>query len=184
LILEGMRAEAKKERAIVVEAEINRVFARLNKLIDACDAWLTDPDDPSIYTLDARATELLVIYEDGNDLNDRGEPRRKRDNLSKLLTLLNKEAKVDALTITTKSADPRDLIVKTAGQIKEQLELFARLQGLFQRDRANESDRVHDREMAAIVKAEVEKLIKSGCTKEEALGIITEVEPDALKWVV
>src|SRR5262245_57710739 len=147
--LDAARAEQKRERAIVVEDEVNRVFNRLNKLLDACDEWLTDPSDHAKYSLDARAHELLVIYDDLADLTEKGQPKRKRDQLSNLLARLEKKGRVEAASVTLKRADPRDLIVRTAGEIKGQLELFARLQGLFQRDRANESDMAHEKEMIA-----------------------------------
>jgi hypothetical protein len=183
-MLQELRAADRRERAVVVETELNRASRHLNKLLDACDDWLTDPDDPSRYTLEARANELTVVYDDWNDVNDKGQPRRKRESLSNLLKTLWKGSKVSALTITSKSADPRDLIVKTAGEIKGQLELFARLQGLFQRDRANESDRIHDREVAAAVKAEVAKMVEEGYSPEDAKAMIIEAEPEAAKWLV
>jgi hypothetical protein len=36
---------------------------RLTKLLDACDAWLTDPDDPTRYDLNPRSHEVWVHYE-------------------------------------------------------------------------------------------------------------------------
>lgn len=182
--LEAARSEKKRERSIVVEDEVNRVFNRLNKLLDACDEWLTDPDDQAKYSLDARAHELIVIYYDLADTTEKGRPKRKRDQLSTLLARLEKKGLVEALSVTLKRADPRDLIVRTAGEIKGQLELFARLQGLFQRDRANESDRAHEKEMIAAVKAEVKRLMNAGWSEEEAKSIVVEAEPEAIKWVV
>ncbi len=182
IFLEAARAERKRERAIVVEAEVSRVFNRLNKLFDACDLWLTNPDDPALYSLDARAEELTVIYEDGNDLTPKGNPKRKRDKLSLLLRRLD-GAGVETLSVTSKHADPRELIVKTAGEIQAKLELFARLQGLFQRDRANESDREHERALMARITAELQRLINAGWSEEDAKSIVLEAVPEAAKWL-
>jgi hypothetical protein len=182
LILEELRANENRRRAISVEDETNRLFNRLNKLFDACDVWLTDPDNPALYSLDARADELTVIYEDANDLTPKGNPKRKRDRLSVLLRRLD-DAKIEAVSVTSKHADPRELIVKTAGEIQAKLELFARLQGLFQRDRVNESDREHEREMMARITAELQRLINAGWSEADAKAIVVEAVPDASKWV-
>src|SRR5262245_52872527 len=183
LILEELRASENRKRAINVEDETNRLFTRLNKMLDACDVWLTDPDNPELYTLDARAEELTVIYEDSNDLTPKGNPKRKRDKLSVLLRRLEDDARVETLSVFSKHADPRDLIIKTAGEIQAKLELFARLQGLFQRDRANESDREHERAMMTTVNAEIQRLINAGWSEADAKAIVIEAEPDAAKWV-
>lgn len=175
--LEAARSSKKQASGIVVEDEINRVFRRLGKVLDACDEWLTDPDDAAKYSLDARDSELMVIYDDLTDLTDRGKPKRKRGHLSELLRRLEEFARVEPVAVSIKRADPRDLIVKTAGEIKGQLELFARLKGLFQRERANESDREHDREMLETIKAEVQRLIAEGWSEADARAIVMEAEP-------
>ncbi len=177
VFLEAARSSKKQASGIVVEDEINRVFRRLGKVLDACDEWLTDPEDAAKYSLDARDSELMVIYDDLTDLTDRGKPKRKRGHLSELLRRLEEFARVEPVSVSIKRADPRDLIVKTAGEIKGQLELFARLKGLFQRERANESDREHDREMLETIKAEVQRLIAEGWSEADARAIVMEAEP-------
>jgi hypothetical protein len=135
-----LREERQQRRALAIEDEIDRVFRRLNKLLDACDRWLTDPDDPELYTLDVRDNELDVIYLDYGDLTGEGNPKRKRAHLSALLAMIREEGKAEAVKVYSKHADPRDLIIKAAAEIKGQLELIGRLRGLFQRDRENEAD--------------------------------------------
>lgn len=183
LMLQELRAAQKKARAIIVEDEVTRVFTRLYKLLDACDEWLTDPDDSEKYSLGARASELTVIYDDLADVTSKGHPKRKSDQLSRLLARLEKNGKIEAFAVTSKHADPRDLIVRTAAEIKAHLELFGRLQGLFQRDRANESDREHEREMIAAVNAEIQRLLSAGWSETEARGIVLEAEPRAAQWL-
>lgn len=180
--LEAARQAQAAQAGLNVEREIARIFAQINKVLDACDEWLTDPDDPEKYTLDARSSELHVIYDDYGDVTEKGQPKRKRSLLSDLL------AKVEGLNIevglvATKKADPRDLIVKTAGEIRGQLELYARLNGLFQKDRQNEADRQHDREVAARVRAEVAKLREEGWDEATARAIILEAEPEASRYL-
>ena len=43
-------------------AELETTLRRVNKLFEACDEWLTDPEDPERYDLGPRAEELLVHY--------------------------------------------------------------------------------------------------------------------------
>lgn len=137
--LEAARQQEKAKSGLVVEDEVQKVFRRLNKLIDACDEWLTDPDDPEKYTLEPRDNELQVIYLDPTDRDQDGNPKRKRDSLRGLLERIEGE-QFEALKIESKHADPRELVVKTAAQIGGQLELYARLLGLFQKPRDNDKD--------------------------------------------
>lgn len=181
--LDAARRERDTDKGINVEREARRLLNRMNKLLDACDEWLTDPEDPAKYALDARDSELLVIYDDLGDLTAQGKPKRKRAHLSDLLRRLEQFANVEPVSATIKRADPRSLIVQTAGEIKGQIELFARLQGLFQRDRANDADRAHDLEMIETVKAEVARLVESGWSEADARAIVMEAEPQAAQWL-
>lgn len=140
IALNSLREERQQKRALAIEDEIDRVFRRLNKLLDACDRWLTDPDDPELYTLDVRDNELDVVYLDYGDLTGEGNPKRKRAQLSALLAMVREEANAEVVKTYSKHADPRDLIIKAAAEIKGHLELIGRLRGLFQRDRENDQD--------------------------------------------
>jgi hypothetical protein len=137
--LEAARSKDKADSGLLVEAEVQKVFGKLSKLIDACDEWLTDPTDPQKYCLDPRDHELQVIYLDEKDTDNNGNPKRKRENLRSLIARLE-ENQVQVLTIESKHADPRDLCVKAAGQIANQLALYGKLLGLFQRPKENDAD--------------------------------------------
>lgn len=137
--LEAARQQEKTNSGLVVEDEVQKVFRRLNKLIDACDEWLTDPIDPEKYTLEPRDNELQIIYFDPNDIDQNGNPKRKRDSLRRLLEKIEGE-RYEVLKIESKHADPRELVVKTAAQIGGQLELYGKLLGLFQKPRDNDKD--------------------------------------------
>ncbi len=121
-------------RAIDVMAELRRCFDRINKLFDACDAWLTDPDDPASYTLEPRADEISVVYlEQGED----GKPVTRKAKLATMLGRL-KESGFSVVRWESKHADPRDLILKTADRLQGNLELVAKLLGeLDERPRIN-----------------------------------------------
>ncbi len=111
-------------RARDVLAELERAFVRVNKLFDACEAWLTDPADPERYSLDPRAEEVSVIYV---EKVGRTVLRRK----AALSALLERVASSGTVVerIESRHADPRDLLLKTAAQLKSQLELLAKLLG-------------------------------------------------------
>lgn len=114
--------------AIDVMAELQACFRRVRKLLDACDLWLSDPADPTRYTLEPRADEVDIIYTvPGTD----GKPTRKRDRLSTLL------AKVNGVTVVrweTKHEDPRNLLLRTAAGLQGHLELLGELMGELKRN--------------------------------------------------
>lgn len=107
--------------ALDVMAELKRCFERVNLLFDSCDRWLRDPEEPSQYTLEPRANEVKVIY---TEPGPNGKPVQKKTRLSTLLSRL--EGKT-VLYAEIRHADPRDLILKTAAQLKSQQELLTKL---------------------------------------------------------
>jgi hypothetical protein len=130
---EGIAALARAEeqrrttRAADLVAELQRVFERANLLFDACDRWLRDPDDPQRYEIGPRAEDLSVVY---TEPGPRGAPVRKKARLSYLLAQVQgaeEERRIEL--VETKHADPRELILKAANTLREQLELLARLLG-------------------------------------------------------
>lgn len=181
--LDALRKAQKVESALVVEDEVKHVFNRLNKLIDACDEWLTDPKDTSKYTLEPRDLEIQVVYFDYNDADNNGNPRRKRDSLGSLVKRAE-AANIEVVSCFSKHADPRELVVKTAGQIASHLQLYAKLRGLFQKPRDNDDQREHDAKIAKLVRAEVDRLIKQeGWDEKEARAIVLEANPEAGRWI-
>jgi hypothetical protein len=124
------RAAGESAHALDVMAELHRCFARMNMLFDACHDWLLDPDDPSRYTLAPRADEVMVLYL-GTSVT--GKPARKKAPLSRLLARLD-DAGVVIDRGETRVADPRELAVKVAAQLKGQTELLAKLLGDLQQE--------------------------------------------------
>lgn len=104
--------------------QVDEITARCRKLFDACDEWLTDPDDPQKYSLDPRASEISVIYHPPGE-----EKQRKSAMLSELIDQLKTNLYVDPVAVRFKTADPRELILKTAESMKGLLELTAKITG-------------------------------------------------------
>jgi hypothetical protein len=126
-----VQAKAAQETsdAVDVMAELQRCFARVNLLFDACDRWLRDADDPTRYDVGPRATELDVTY-DEIVLDRNGTPRtvRRKRKLAELLETVETETRTITL-VETKYADPRELVLKVAAKLQGQLELLSKLVG-------------------------------------------------------
>lgn len=106
-----------------VRVQLDKHVERINLLSDACDRWLRDPDEPSRYTLDPRADDLMVLYEDLNDRTRGGDPKRKRATLAELLErVANLDIAVQV--VERRHADPRELVLKTAESAKSQMSLL------------------------------------------------------------
>ena len=127
-LLAALEAQEAAEAADVL-AELRRCMERVQLLFDACDAWLRDPEDPECYTLVPRAHDVQVVY---LAPVDGGKPVRKKAPLSALLMRLQ-EGGVRVEHWETKHADPRELVLKTAGQLQGHLELLAELEGKLSR---------------------------------------------------
>jgi len=110
--------------------ELERCFARVNMLFDACHAWLLDPEDPTRYFLGPRADDVKVVYW-GRDRN--GQAVQKKAPLSEVLARAE-DAGVRIERWETKYADPRELALKVAAQLKGQTELLAKLMGDLQQE--------------------------------------------------
>ncbi len=119
------REVEQETRALDTMTELRRCLERTNLLFDACDAWLRDADDPSRYDLGPRAEDLVVTYA---ELGPDGRPVRRKAPLSELLGPVEESGR-RVVMVETKRADPRELVLKTAGRLQGQLELVAKLLG-------------------------------------------------------
>jgi hypothetical protein len=124
------QAAREQESALDVMAELERCFKRVNLLFDACDRWLRDPADPSRYNIGPRAEELMVTYTEAA-VSEGSKPRQRKASLAELLERIEQEGRPGrAVTmVETKHADPRELVLKTAGRLQPQIELLAKLLG-------------------------------------------------------
>ncbi len=99
---------------------------RVNLLMDACDAWLRDAEDPSRYHLGPRASEIEVLYEVELPAKDgaRARTEKRRRKLSELLALMKTLDEGDGSVVytevkETRYADPRDLVLKTSVEARQ-----------------------------------------------------------------
>jgi len=123
-----------EEGARKILARVERIAGRCEKMSDALDLWLTDPDNPERYTMDPRTDELKCICTlQGTD--SRGNPisRTATIPLDELMSQLEfaeyKGLSVIPEHLVWKNTDPRKLMLDTARALKELLELLAKITG-------------------------------------------------------
>jgi len=102
------------------------VHERILKLYDACDRFLQDPTDPTRYSIDPRASEVLVIYTEWSN----GRPRPAKATLQELLRKVAGITLGTVVSIQWAAKDPRDLVLRTAERLERQLEMVAKLLGM------------------------------------------------------
>lgn len=110
-------------RADDLLSQVKAIMARVQKLFDACDAWLTDPVDLARYDIGPRAEDIMVIYiEEGPD----GKQEKHKARLSSLLARVG-DGRRDFEVIEVKHADPRELVLKTANTLRAALEMMLKV---------------------------------------------------------
>lgn len=129
---EVAKRETKRDaESLDVMGELRNIFTKMNKMLDACDVWLSDPDDPSVYSLGPRAHEVWITYEvvigqgpSGNDI-----VKRKKATLQSLVDRVEEKGIGEVTLAEHKAADPRKLILETAALLKGSTEFLAKLIG-------------------------------------------------------
>ena len=104
-------------------SEVERLTRHVNKMLAACDEYLTDPDNPKKYDIGPRAEDIEVVYLEHIE----GKRVRKKKLLSELLELI--EGQGTPLHVRYKIADPRELLLKTVDRLHNLAELLARVTG-------------------------------------------------------
>jgi transposase len=125
---EAARARDGAEGAAVL-ARVEKVMERVQKLYDACDEYLKDPEDPGKYTLFPRAWELEVVYRETVPVGDKTRTVVRKALLQALLERVSGKLDIDPVTVNYRGTDPRKLLIEAARGMKEQLELLAKIQG-------------------------------------------------------
>lgn len=123
------RTETDKQDGQLVSDQLKAVMDRMRKLYDACDDYLKDPANPDRYELGPRAWEIDIVYRTVEPDTDKMITRK--ESLDTLLLKLDEHG-YQPWEVRMKHADPRKLIVETAGAITRQLELMAKIEGSIQ----------------------------------------------------
>jgi hypothetical protein len=126
-------AEAARERGRgdggALLGRVEKVMGRVQKLYDACDEYLQDPENPEKYTLFPRAWELDVVYREAVLSGDKTKIVVRKAALSALLEKVSESLGIEPVEVNYRHADPRKLVIEASKAIKEQLELLAKIQG-------------------------------------------------------
>lgn len=126
-----------KEGGAVIE-RIETSMARLQKMYDACDEYLSDPNNPEKYYLGPQSSDVDVVYETEEETSN-GYLRtvKHRANLQDLLDKAMGKTEGEVVEIHMKQEDPRRLILKTAEVTSRHLELLAKIEGLVKENITN-----------------------------------------------
>jgi hypothetical protein len=135
-----------KENRIKAAEDFHRLriktMQQTEKMLDACDEWMTDPDNAFEYTLAPRANDLEVVYEDPTKLDQKGKPVRRKKKLVALLEEVQKISGKKAVKIINRQMDNRKLFFETMKIMDKELDLLARLEGRYYKDRQEQEDLV------------------------------------------
>jgi hypothetical protein len=126
-ILQQALAEQTQADKIDCNLELAKCFARVNKLFDACDVALTDPNDSERYTLAPNADEIEVIYFD----HDGQKSVRRKESLSVLLARIENKGGLLIDTVQVKRIDASKRMLEAAHLLSAQIERIGKLFGLF-----------------------------------------------------
>lgn len=102
--------------------ELLEFLIGVKKLYAACTEWLTDANDPEKFDIGPRGEEIWVTYWDaseaGEDEDGVRKAVRKKATLQELLRRIDDKG-ILTIKSETKYADPRELILKTAGECRQ-----------------------------------------------------------------
>lgn len=125
--------DSRDKSAAILQQKLDDIQLYLDKLIDSCDEFLTDPSDPSKYFMGNRADELVVVYEKAEEVGD-GKVIRKRyrEDLQTLLDIALDPESCSVLQIRSTRTDIRKLILEALSISQKQVELIGRITGQMQ----------------------------------------------------
>jgi DNA-binding Lrp family transcriptional regulator len=109
-------------RSIDAMEELSHSLENVRKLMDACDEWLQDADDPGKYDVGPRTSDVYVTY---YELDIEGRRKKVKKALSELIDIVEKKFEFEATEY--KVADPRELILKTAQETRATVTTVAEL---------------------------------------------------------
>lgn len=148
---EGLKKAVVKHAELVAEttqldvlAGLGRLVVKAETMLEAADAWLRDPEDPSRYTLGPREHEVYVVWERTvENANGKLFVERKRERLAEILKRCAEKSPTaptleEVTVVETKFADPRKLLLDAVSTLKPVLELLGKAYGQIKADPAVE----------------------------------------------
>ena len=122
------REQRRKVRdADVIGDRMESLLGLGEKMARSLDAALQDPDDPEKYTMDLRATEVDVIFE---ELVENGEGKMRSVRRRGLLSEILRRVPGEVVFLQSKREDLRRLMIDTNKSLTALLEAIAKVQGI------------------------------------------------------
>jgi hypothetical protein len=112
--------DSKSRDALVGDTLLKQVRDQIElvqKLVIACDEWLTDPDDPEKYFLGPRGQEIDITYSEIDPDTGRILPSQRKATLQEMIQAVESKGYV-IRGITNKHSDPRELLLKAIGKLE------------------------------------------------------------------
>lgn len=121
--------EEKVEASLTIEQRIEDIASRMRKMLQACDEWLQDPDDPDHYNMSPRAEEVDIIYTT-EETDDKGKVVRKKTKarLSDILARME-DKEMSPCGVYFHTVDTRKIMIETSRELASELRILAELQG-------------------------------------------------------
>lgn len=121
--------EEKVEASLTIEQRIEDIASRMRKMLQACDEWLQDPDDPDHYNMSPRAEEVDIIYTT-EETDDKGKVFRKKTKarLSDILARME-DKEMSPCGVFFHTVDTRKIMIETSRELASELRILAELQG-------------------------------------------------------
>lgn len=119
---ESERYVSNKNDAI---SQLGLGLSRVNLLMDACDEWLRDPQRPERYDIGPRADDVEVIYTVTITTANGPQKQKRKKTLAELLGDVEDGCDDDGARFEQvekgeyKTADPRELILKTVQESRQ-----------------------------------------------------------------
>jgi len=124
-VASAARAGAVEQGVAAVEL-IEKYVRDAEQIRLACSEWMTDPDDPNRFSLEKRASEVMVIYLDGVR---NGTPVRRKKSLAELLALVQQKLGIQVAGMESLGTDPRKLYLDLFRSATSLITLRANLWG-------------------------------------------------------
>jgi len=108
---------------------VNEVASGAKTLYDACVEWLADPERPGKFYLGPRGEDVTVLLEwETIDAGGKSVRHRSRDLLHNIVQRIESATGKQVVNTSWKHADPRELILKASGNLKDLLDTVVKIQ--------------------------------------------------------
>jgi septal ring factor EnvC (AmiA/AmiB activator) len=166
---------AEKERGLRTAeglmAKLESEIEKMEKLDDSITLYLRDPDDPTRFTNDVQADDVLIVYSDYDPDDETGKRfTRRRGMLSELLKTAMRGRPDRPFDIQIKREDSRRLFIDVHRAIGDELDRLAKILGLIKDVRIQ----ISRTEVWSFVMGDIIKALEKFPDAKEALTVFWE----------